>query len=249
MAGSAVSLFPRAVPTIATPDPRIRRPSLHEVDSMQPEIPEEPLPTLKPAPEQEALQRKLTPNAWSRARSPSLDDYIGVAITTSSPLDRSTPSLPLPPPPPRANAGAKMTTKAVPSSPDPNSGRSGSPTLVQSLPSKSPVVPIRSMFPTYNPTVPLQQQSYYPQRPFPTRMSSIARNLSREEYRSSVSTPIDRAIGARSAPASVLNFPQDVMSIGEPQYSSHRELEKLWDATHGMEPSNVLRSFDLEMAR
>lgn len=64
-----------------------------------------------------------------------------------------------------------------------------------------------------------------------------------------MTTPIDRAVGNRTAPASLLNFPSDVMSISEPQYSSHRELEKLWEASHGTEPGNLLKSFDLEMAR
>ena len=246
MAGAAVSLFPRGVPTIARPDPRNRRPSLHEVQVWKPDIPEEPLPTTQPTVKQEPVKRKASPPAYPRPRSPSLDDYIGVAITTSSPLDGSTPSQKLPPPPPRANARAKIVPKAVPSSSDPVSS---SPTLVQDLPTKSPIVPIRSMFPTYNPTVPLNQQSYYPQRPFPARMSSIARNLSRQEYRSSLSTPIDCAIGVRTAPASILSFPPDVMSISEPQYSSHRELEKLWEASHGMEPSNLLKAFNLEMSR
>ncbi len=250
MAGSAVSLFPRGVPTIATPNPRNRRPSLHEVEVWKPEVPEQPLPSTKPVVRQDPLQRKASSPTYARTRSPSLDGYIGVAITTSSPLDGSTPSQRLPPPPPpKASARAKIVPKAVPSSPDPVSSSSGSPTLVQDLPTKSPVVPIRSMFPTYNPTVPLNQQSYHPQRPFPARMSSIAHHLSREEYRTSLSTPIDRAIGARTAPASVLSFPPDVVSISEPQYSSHRELEKLWEASHGMEPGNLVKAFNLEMSR
>jgi hypothetical protein len=56
-------------------------------------------------------------------------------------------------------------------------------------------------------------------------------------------------MGARTAPSSVVNFPIDLMSINEPQYSSHRELEKLWEASHGMEPSSILKAFDLEMTR
>ena len=73
--------------------------------------------------------------------------------------------------------------------------------------------------------------------------------MSREEYRNSLLTPIDRAVGVRTAPASVLNFPADIMSISESQFSSHKELEKLWEATHGTEPSSLIKSFDLEMAR
>jgi hypothetical protein len=248
MAGPGVSLFLRAVPTIATPNPRNRRPSLHEVE-VRPDVPDEPLPAGPPSKNgQESVQRKAGLPSYSRTRSPSLDDYIGMAITTSSPLDGHTPSPSLPPPP-KGRPGARFVPKPASSTPEPVSSRSGSPTLVQSLPGKSPVVPIRSMFPAYNPSVPLHQQNYYPQRPYPARLSSIARNLSRDDYRSSASTPIDQAMGVRTAPASMLNFQSDVMSISEPQYSSHRELEKLWEASHGMEPSKIVKSFDLEMVR
>ena len=246
MAGSAVSLFPRAVPTISAPNPRNRRPSLHEVE-VRPDVPDEPVPTTQPAKmNQEPPLRKGSLPAYTRARSPSLEGAIGVAITTASPLDGSMPYRSIPPPPKR-NATPKPQPQ--PPSPEPVSSRSGSATLVQDLPVKSPVVPIRSMFPTFNPAIPLNQQNYYPQRPFPARMSSIARNLSREEYRSSLSTPIDRAMGIRTAPSSVLNFPADVMSISEQQFSSHKELETLWEASHGMEPSSIQKSFDLEMSR
>jgi hypothetical protein len=242
-----VSLFPRAVPTVAVPNPRNRRPSLHDVEYV-PEVPDEPLPTSALLQSStQSLPQGRTDQVLQRSRSPSGDDYIGIAITTSSPLDGLTPSQAYPPPP--KTKPPRFTDSPKPASPEPNSGRSGSQTLVDGNSAKSPVVPIRSMFPTFNPNVSLSQQAYYPQRPFPTRMSSIARNLSRDEYRSSMSTPIDRAMGNRTAPASILNFPSDVMSISEPQFSSHRELEKLWEASHGMDPSKLLKSFDLEMAR
>lgn len=247
MAGSAVSLFPRGVPTITAPNPRNRRPSLHEVEYV-PDVPDEPLPTTKPVTTQDPVHRVASPPTYSRSRTPSGDEYVGVAITTSSPLYGVTPSLNIPPPP-KTKPRAYPSPKPFSHSPEPISSRSGSPTLVEGLPAKSPVVPIRSMFPTFNPNVPLSQQNYYPQRPYPTRMSSIARNLSREDYRSSISTPIDRAMGIMTAPPSVLNFQSDVMSISEPQLSSHKELEKLWEASHGMEPNGLLKTFDLEMAR
>lgn len=246
MAGAAVSLFPRDVPTIAHPNPRNRRPSLHEVEYV-PEVPDEPLPNPKPV-KADPVQRLASPPTYSRSRTPSGDEYIGVAISTSSPLYGVTPSPNLPPPP-KTKPRAYYSPNLVPATPEPISSRSGSPTLVDGKPTKSPVVPIRSMFPTFNPNVPLSQQSYYPQRPYPARISSIAGNISREDYRSSISTPIDRAVGTRTAPPSVLNFGSDVMSISEPQFSSHKELEKLWEASHGMEPNGHLKSFDLEMAR
>ncbi|KAG9774461.1 hypothetical protein KCU88_g5445, partial [Aureobasidium melanogenum] len=54
----------------------------------------------------------------------------------------------------------------------------------------------------------------------------------------------------RTAPASILSFPSDVMSVNlGPHISTQRELENLWEASHGAEPSQETRSFELEMAR
>ena len=254
-AAQPFSLFPRSVPKIATPNPHNRAPSLHVVKPLgHVNVKEQPLPSGGAWHNQKTEQKSVSLTksmGYARSCTPSPDaDDIGMAVTTMSPVDGSTPSpLPkstTPPPPPKPTASP---------SPDPASLRSGSVTLVQdnapgAISDPSPVVPIRSMFPTYNPSLPLAQQPYYPQRPFPIRMSSMARStVSRSEYRNSIATPIDRAMGTRTAPASVLNFPTDIMSISEPQFSSHRELEKLWEATHGTEPSSLIKSFNLEMAR
>lgn len=54
----------------------------------------------------------------------------------------------------------------------------------------------------------------------------------------------------RTTPASVLNFPSDVMSVNiGPRISTQRDLEKLWEASHGTEPDFAIKSFTLEMAR
>lgn len=106
------------------------------------------------------------------------------------------------------------------------------------------------MFPTYNPSVPLNQQSYFPQRSYPQRASSLSpSNFSRQDYRNTLATPIDRQLGRQTRPPSVVNF-NDSISVSEvPRFSSHRELEKLWEASHGTEPSSLIKSFDLEMSR
>lgn len=238
-----MALFPRsgAVPRLGTPNPHKRQPSLHAVRQLHGVDRESP----EPLPHGGAIP--LQDRSASRSRTPSAEN-IGVAVTTCSPLDGATPSpraIPpatvpaTPPPPPPPNAYSPRA---------PPSGRSASVTLVQD--GKSPVVPFRSMFPTYNPSIPLSQQNYYPQRSFPYRSSSLySRNISREEYRNSINTPIDRLLGARTAPPSVINFNDAVSVLEEPQFSSHRELEKLWEASHGTEPSMLIRKFDLEMAR
>jgi hypothetical protein len=257
VAAHPFSLFPHFVPKIATPNPHNRTPSLHAVKPLgHVDVKEDPLPDrgawAKPLEKEQAnVRAKLTSKGYTQSRTPS-PEGIGMAVTTMSPVDGSTPSPSIAQPPPPGTATPPQ--KAAPS-PEPASGRSGSATLVHvpgpgSNTDPSPVVPIRSMFPTYNPSIPLGQQNYYPQRPYPMRMSSMARsNVSRSEYRNSIVTPIDRAMGVRTAPSSVVNFPTDLMSINEPQFSSHRELEKLWDATHGAEPNRLIKSFNLEMAR
>lgn len=264
----ATATFTRFVPKIAAPNPHVRQPSLHTVKTLYGEQDEhEPLPSgvsLKKMDEHfPKIENKSAAAASDfyrqtrqKSRSPSLDTFpIGTAVSKFSPIDGATPSpsvskapkgltsmTSLPPPP---APSIRSTSHSI----EPRSDRSGSATLVQATSTAaavpSPVVPIRSMFPTYNPTVPLSQQSYYPQRPSAARLS---RNISSDDRRYSQLT-VDRELGVRTAPASVVNFPTDAMSISEPQFSSHRELEKLWDASHGAEPSRLIKSFDLEMSR
>jgi hypothetical protein len=240
-AGQPFSLFPRgAVPKLVTPNPHKRNPSLRTVKTLYDEERQhEPMPTASNA---IPLQDRA-----STSRTPSPEN-IGVAVSTTSPITGTTPSprhkpavyTPPPPPPP--------PTKTY-SPNEASSGRTGSATLVQDT-GASPVVPFRSMFPRYNPNVPLNQQNYYPQRTFPQRQSSLSPStVSRREYQNTIATPIDRQLGSRTRPPSVVNF-HDTLSISEaPQFSSHRELEKLWEASHGTEPSSLIKSFDLEMNR
>ncbi|RMZ86445.1 hypothetical protein DV736_g6329, partial [Chaetothyriales sp. CBS 134916] len=254
------SLFPHSVPKIATPNPRNRAPTLHTVKPLEhlngeaPQVPAgAPWNVSNEGAKRSAGGAVITTTIDAYSRSPSPND-IGKAVTTMSPVDGSTPTVALPTSQiQKLNTPPPKTATSPPS--QPLSERPGSTTLVQYTPpgaatDPSPVVPFRSMFPTYNPSLPLSQQNYYPQRPFPVRLSSISRsNVSRSEYRNTMTTPVDRALGARSAPASVLNFGFDSMSVNEPQFSSHRELEKLWEASHGTEPNSSIKSFTLEMSR
>lgn len=105
------------------------------------------------------------------------------------------------------------------------------------------------MFPTYNPNLPLSQQQYYPQR----QACLQGQVASREEYSPNLTSPsvLDKVLGgAKTAPSSVLDFPMDDIVINKnPQFSSTRELETLWDATNGHEPDSTLTGFDLQMSR
>ena len=75
--------------------------------------------------------------------------------------------------------------------------------------------------------------------------------MSREEYNPSRSpSRLDEALGPRTAPASIVDFPVDVPFMKEPKFSSISELEKLWAATNGaIEPDTTIGEFDLRMSR
>jgi hypothetical protein len=268
------SLFPTTVPKIALPNPHKRVPSLHRIsmvaspDSVM--SPNAESVVFKMEQEQPPLPQLPTHLSQPRRESTPSPDDIGRAVTTQSPIDGRTPTQPLPPP---SVAGAKYTPSLYQSpvmhhsSPQPSSslGTGSEATLVAQPPAAaatpiyatkspidpSPIVPIRSMFPVYDPSLPLARQAYVPQPPLPARLAGIPSFglASRDEYRSSLSMPF-AAPGLRSAPASVLNFPADVMSINVgPRISTQRELERLWDASHGTEPGCSIKTFDLEMAR
>ena len=156
--------------------------------------------------------------------------------------------------PPNASNPAPPSTPLPPPPPAPASACSSSPTLVRGSstpsqsPTTSPIVPMRSMFPTYNPSLPLSQQPYYPQRAASLR----GQPASRQEYSPRVASPsqLDEVLGgAKTAPSSVIDFPMDDVAFKKPPFSSPWELESLWEATNGQEPGAVLPEFDLQMSR
>ncbi|ETI26038.1 hypothetical protein G647_02815 [Cladophialophora carrionii CBS 160.54] len=270
------SLFPTTVPKIAIPNPHKRNPSLHRIsmvaspdDTLSPAGESVVFKMEEERPPLPQLPTHFNEQHRTRESTPSPDD-IGRAVTTHSPIDGRTPTQATSP----STAAAKYTPSLYQSpgmsqsSPQPSSslGTGSATTLVaQPAPTAStpinrnkspvdpsPIVPIRSMFPVYDPSVPLTQQAYAPPRPLPARLSGMPPFAApaREEYRSSLSMPFTAAAAPRTAPASVLNFPSDVMSVNVgPRVSTQRELEKLWDVSHGTEPGCSIRSFELEMAR
>jgi hypothetical protein len=130
---------------------------------------------------------------------------------------------------------------------------SASPTLVRSncSPSQSPsspILPMRSIFPTYNPSIPLSQQPYYPQR----EATLQGRIASRQDYSPNLASPsqLDEVLGgAKTAPSSVINFPMDDGAIQVPRFSSPQDLDRLWEATNGQDADAVSSGFDLQMSR
>lgn len=139
----------------------------------------------------------------------------------------------LPPPPPRPSSFYASALETRTDSPSP--------------PTASPVATMTSMFPTYDHNLSLSQQHYYP----PRQTSLPVQLPSRQEYRPRVASPspLDEALGPKTAPSSVVNFSMEDLPIRGPQYSSPNELEKLWEATNGQDPQTVLPGFDLQMSR
>ncbi|KAL5340121.1 hypothetical protein BJX70DRAFT_132842 [Aspergillus crustosus] len=112
-------------------------------------------------------------------------------------------------------------------------------------PSVSPVIPMNSIFPQFNPNAPLSQQ--------PSGRSSS--NFSRPRRPTGLKlniTPapeIDRALGPKTVPADVHDFPASVLSPVDIQYSSMEHLRTLWEATNGQRADNLTRAFNLRMER
>ncbi|RAQ46668.1 conserved proline-rich protein [Aspergillus flavus] len=109
--------------------------------------------------------------------------------------------------------------------------------------SSSPVIPMRSIFPQYNPDVSLSQQQYYPQ------LSANTRKHRPKELSFTPPPEIDRALGPKTVPASVMNFPAGVLDQVEIQYSSITELRSLWEAANGQRPQDLAGTFNLRVAR
>lgn len=221
------------IPRIALPNPHLRKPSLSATvaqdDSTRNSFVENvPVP--------------MIPKEHQRSHSGC---EIGQAVSSYSPIDKPVYS------PSPASAAQRYTprTSSLPyvASPRLKSNDSGYQSGGTDS-AKSPVVPMRSMFPVYNPAVTLSQQHYYPQRPIQLRTKSSSSHLNRQDYYSPASawTPIDRALGPPSAPPSVANFQLDALT---PYVSTARELNELWEATHGMEPTPKIKSYDLELSR
>ncbi|GAQ04187.1 hypothetical protein ALT_1508 [Aspergillus lentulus] len=112
-------------------------------------------------------------------------------------------------------------------------------------PSEPPVIPMKSIFPRYDPNFPLSQQQYYPQS-----SGSTPRPLHNPRGLTLTPDPeIDRALGPKTVPASVLNFPTDMLEPLEVHYSSAAELKGLWEVANGQRPQNLMGTFNLRMHR
>lgn len=223
------------VPRIALPNPHFRKPSLStqiaDEDSIRNSGAFDPSVPVPKIPREHQNQDSISSDIGQVATEYSPIDGASRSLNSSSAAQKYTP---------------KQATNLRHASPQSKSSDSGY--LSSSSPgtSKSAVVPIRSMFPVYNPSVSLQQQQYYPQRPQAVRKGSPGSQMTRQESPYFASTPPQYTFGTPSALKSVANFPLDNATH---HVSTATDLLDLWEATQGMEPTPRIRSYDLELAR
>ncbi len=142
------------------------------------------------------------------------------------------------------------------------SAHSTSPTLVRSnsaastTDTRSPLM--RSIFPRYNPNVPLSQQRYYPDPARGASPTNLPREVvSKAEYSPSLYSPGSAgritkhgySEGPKTAPASVINFPEGVLEKATPKRSTIEELGGLWEAANGQSGQETRESFRLQISR
>lgn len=123
-------------------------------------------------------------------------------------------------------------------------GSTASPLSSQSSPSS---VPMRSMFPQFDPQLGLNQQHYYPQRP--SQNQPVDPSHKPDKLSISTSSGIDQALGPKTVPASLLDFPAGVLETEEFRYSSLQELGLLWEAANGQRAQSLDGTFNLRMSK
>lgn len=139
----------------------------------------------------------------------------------------------------------KSPSQRSASNSSPSSPRANSVTSPQSSQSSASPVPMRSMFPPFDPKLPVDKQNYHLRIPNGARPAK-----SRKPQLTLSPTPeIDDALGPKTVPASVLNFPNGVLGSEETRYSSPQELNTLWEAANGQRPQNLSGIFNIRMTR
>ncbi|KAL4781841.1 hypothetical protein BJX76DRAFT_369551 [Aspergillus varians] len=121
------------------------------------------------------------------------------------------------------------------------------PTHSPPLPSVSPVIPMKSIFPQLSPNAPLGQQQ---------NNSGTSSNFSRPRHRPAglrlditPAPDIDRALGPKTVPADVYDFPTSILSPAGIQYSTHEQLRGLWETANGQRADILPEAFNLRMER
>jgi hypothetical protein len=148
-------------------------------------------------------------------------------------------------PGPEERSGSSLSHVSQKTDPGPRAGTARSiARLQQTPPSYSPVVAMQSMFPRYNPQLPLTQQAYFPR----TMSASQSGSESPSLVGGVPPSDVDVLLGPKTVPASVMDFPTNILSP-RVQYSNPEELLGLWESANGQQLQESLGKFTLRMER
>ncbi|KAJ5290208.1 uncharacterized protein N7443_010461 [Penicillium atrosanguineum] len=205
-----------------------------------------PLDEIKDSTKTEAVLLQIIEDTQSFPPPPSRSPLArnkSSAVTEASPAHISPRS-------PRNWSRPPKSNRALPSQSPSNTSSSGrtvsSAVSPQSSQSSASPVPIRSIFPQFNPKLPLNKQHFNP----PMHAETPAAKPRRPQLTlSTPSSDIDQALGPKTVPASILNFPAGVLEPEEIRYSSPQELELLWEAANGQRAQNLFGTFNMRMTR
>ncbi|KAJ5137243.1 hypothetical protein N7526_003476 [Penicillium atrosanguineum] len=205
-----------------------------------------PLDEIKDSTKTEAVLLQIIEDTQSFPPPPSRSP---LARNKSSAVTEAPPAH-ISPRSPRNWSRPSKSNRALPSQSPSNTSSSGrtvsSAVSPQSSQSSASPVPIRSIFPQFDPKLPLNKQHFNP----PMHAETPAAKPRRPQLTlSTPSSDIDQALGPKTVPASILNFPAGVLEPEEIRYSSPQELELLWEAANGQRAQNLFGTFNMRMTR
>jgi hypothetical protein len=145
-------------------------------------------------------------------------------------------------PGPEERSGSSLSHVSQKTDPMPRAGTAQSITRLQQ--SHSPVVAMRSMFPRYNPQLPLTHQAYFPRTMSASQPGSESPSL----VGGVPPSDVDVLLGPKTVPASVMDFPTNILSP-RIQYSNPEDLLGLWESANGQQLQESLGKFTLRMER
>jgi hypothetical protein len=171
----------------------------------------------------------------ARNKSPATKGASSNSVSPRSPRNWSRPA-----------KSSRALPSQSPSDTSSSSRTAASAVSPQSSQSSASPIPMKSMFPRFNPKLPPNKQNFNP--PNPTE-APVAKSRRPQLTLVPPSSDIDQTLGPKTVPASVLNFPTDVLEPEEIRYSSPQELDVLWEAANGQRAQNLFGTFNMRMTR
>lgn len=235
---SQFQLFPSPSPARGSNNPfrkGTRKPTVNESGSPV------PLDQVKASTKTESVLLQVIEDAPAAPSTPPT----APSSRTKSPGSQGKSLTSAPPGSPRHQPNQRTLPSGSPS----NSSISGhdvfSTASPQSSHTASPPVLMRSIFPRFDPQLPIDKQSYHPQR---THEAPVTR-ARKPQLTLATPSEIDQVLGPKTVPASVLDFPAGVLEPEEIRFSSLQELEMLWEAANGQRPQDLCGTFSMRMIR